>query len=663
MASVKVTCPACKASLQVGPDLLGKAIKCPKCKKPFKSPATATAPPAKPLAVPPAKPTIEPNKYVVARGAKKFGPYTMSQLKQLVELGKLNPDDQLRKGTAGDWESASDLPGLFPESEPSLDADEEENLFGGDDEEVSAPMKATPPSRKAAIAEDDEETIAEDEEEETPAPRGKGKKPVRVAADDYDDEDAKPPKKKKSGGLLLILLLLLIIGAGGGAAWWFFLGGQEMFNPQPIAKKINTPTPLADATKKGGPTDPPNTDDGAKNDGAKDDAKKDEGKNDDGKKDAGKIDDKKGTEKNPPVAGSNDVEMKYLSDAIQGIVVVNVQRLLRSPLAKEFDAMSLIRSKVPANELDPTKVERVVFYVEPVPAGKFPASFGFLVRTSEPIDPKIFVDKKAEETTFEGKKAWKVTEEGLDIYVLQHDDKTYVGGVEGTLKKMLAGGDASPLRTKFGTMDSNSADLLLVGVLDSPNEEALPLRKSLIAMAKDLPEPFKKLEDVAPKLTAVSLTLDLSGSNLLAASFDLADVEAAESLKTVGTDGVNFVKTFLRPVAAKMVEEKTPPDLKKLAISVMDDVFNGMSVAQNEKSVTASIPNPKSLPELIKQAAPMIQKLIGDKKEAAPADPKQLESRLPNEGAGRQPICLIAQPKVANRPTMGCRRDQCLEAA
>ncbi|MBX9678805.1 MAG: DUF4339 domain-containing protein [Gemmataceae bacterium] len=650
MASVKVTCPACKASLQVGPDLLGKAIKCPKCKKPFKSPATATASPAKPIAAPD-KPTIEPDKYVVARGAKKFGPYTMSQLKQLVELGKLNPDDQLRKGTAGDWESASDLPGLFPETESGLDADEEEDLFGGVEDEAPAPVIAKASVRKPVIAEDDEETIAEDEEEETPASRGKDKKPVRVAADDdeEEEEDAKPVKKKKGGGLLLVLLLLLIIGGGGGAAWWFFLGGQEMFNPQPIGK-INTP--LADSTKKGSPVETPKSDDGNKD---KDNGHKDDAKKEDGKKDDGKIEEKKEPE-NPPVAGSNDVEMKYLSDAIQGVAVVNVQRLLRSPLAKEFDAMSLIRGKVPA--IDPAKVERLVFYAEPVPAGKFPASFGFVVRMSEPIDPKIFPENKAEETTFEGKKAWKVAEEGLDIYVLQHDDKTYVGGVEGTLKKMLAGGDASPLRTKFGMMDPNSADVLLVGVLDSPNQEALPLRKTLIAMAKDLPEPFKKLEDVAPKLTAVSLTLDLSGSNLLAAAFDLADEQAAESLKSVGTDGVNFVKTFLRPVAAKMVAEKSPPDLKKLATAVMDDVFNGMSVAQQEKSVTASIRNPKSLPELIKQAAPMIQKLFGDKKEAAPADPKVLESRLPNEDAGRQAICLVALPKVAGRTAIGFRQDR-----
>jgi hypothetical protein len=632
MASVKVTCPACKTSLQVGPDLLGKAIKCPKCKKPFKAPATATAPPAKPLTAP-SKPSPDANKYVVARGSKKFGPYTMAQLKQLVELGKLKPDDQLRKGAAGDWELASEMPGLFPAEEPSLDADEEENLFGGHEDDAPAPVRTKAPAKKAPVVdEEDEETIAEDEEEETPAPRGKGRKPVRATVDD-DDEEAAPPKKKGSK-LLLVLLLLLLLGGGGGAAWWFFLGGQEMFNPQPIAKKVNPP--MADSAKKGGPVDPPKTDDG-------------------NKVDDGKVDDKKGGEQNPPVAGDG-VELKYLSDAIQGVAVVNIQRLLRSPLAKEFDAATLIRSKVPANEIDPTKIDRLVFYVEPVPAGKFPASFGFLIRTAEAIDPKIFVDKKAEETTFEGKKAWKVMEEGLDIYIFQHDDKTYVGGVEGTLKKMLAGGNASALRTKVGSMELNNADVLLVGVLDSPDQDAFPLRKTLEGMTKDLPEPFKKLEEVVPKLTAASVTFDLSGGNLLAATFDLADVEAAETLKSVGTDGVNFVKTFLRPAASKAIEEKTPPDLKKLVSSVMDDVFNGMSVAQKDKSVTASIPNPKSLPELIKQAAPIIQKMMGEKKGETPPEPKEgaMLQSVPAVDVARSD--RIAQPVRVNRGIVFARR-------
>ncbi|MFO0866995.1 MAG: DUF4339 domain-containing protein [Gemmataceae bacterium] len=616
MASVKVTCPACKSSLQVGPDLLGKAIKCPKCKKPFKAPATATAPAAKPIAAAaPPKSNLDANKYVVSRGAKKFGPYTMAQLKQLVGLGKLKPDDQLRKGAEGDWETASDMPGLFaepePEPEPSLGLDEEENLFGGDEDEAPAPVRKTV-TKKPPVIDDDEETIAEDEEEETPAQRGKGKKPVRVAADDEDEDEA--PKKKKGSKLLLILLLLLLIGGGGGAAWWFLLGGEQMFFPQPIAKKGDTPN--TDASKKVTPVDPPKTDDAKK-----DDAKKDDGKTNDGKKDDGKS-----KEVVPPGNETDSLEAKFINEAIQGVVVVNVQRLLRSPLAKEFDAVSLIRSKVPANEIDPTKVERVMFFVEAVAAGKVPASFGFVIRTTEPIDPKIFVDMKGEEITYDGKKAWKVAEDGFDVIVFQQDDKTYVGGIEGTLKKMAAGGGANALKTKFSAMEAGNADVVFVGVLDSPNQEALPLRKMLEGMTKDLPEPFKKLEEVAPKLTAASLTLDLSGANLLAASFDLADVDAAEALKSVGTDGVNFVKTFLRPVAAKTIEEKTPPDLKKLVSSVMDDVVNGLSVAHKDKSVTASIPNPKSLPELIKQAAPMIQKMFGEKA-------KSETSPTPKEGA------------------------------
>jgi len=633
MASVKVTCPACKAGLQIGPDLLGKAIKCPKCKKPFKAPAAASSPAAaapkaaaKPAAAP-KPPARDANKYVVSRAGKKFGPYTMAQLKQLVEMGKLKPDDELKKGADGDWESASNITGLFPEPEES--AEEEENLFGDDEEDAPAPVRAKTPIKKPAISDDEEAAFGDDEEEEAAAPRGKSKPAARrpVDDDDEEEEDAEPPKKKKGSFALVLVLLLLVLAGGGGAAWWFLLGpGAEPANTVAKGKGPSNPVVTPDAKKPNADDSAPKgdavgkNDDAAKDSGTKDTPKGDDGKKDDPKTDAGeKKDDgaKKDPETKQPVAGDG-LELKFLSNDIQGIAVVNVQRILNSPLAKNLDAINMIRKKLPADEeVDPTKIDRFVFYVEPVPAGKYPASGGFLLRFTEPMDAGKVLDKNAEETMFEGKKGWKAKWEGLDIYIVSHDEKTYVGGVEGTLKKMLAGGDAGALRTKLAATNLNSADILLVGVLDSPNQDAVPLRKMLEEAAMNLPEQFKDLEPVVPKLKAASVALDLSGKNLLTATVDLDDAEAAGTLKKVANDALGFAKFALAPTAKKAVEDKAPPEVKTLAASTVDELFNGMAVEQKSKSVVATIPNPKSLAELIKVGAPLMMKqMAGGAKDA-----------------------------------------------
>ena len=60
----------------------------------------------------------EKKQWIVQINKKAYGPYTNQQLKQLAELGKINPNTAVRKATSEQWHQAGSIQGLFPK--PSL---------------------------------------------------------------------------------------------------------------------------------------------------------------------------------------------------------------------------------------------------------------------------------------------------------------------------------------------------------------------------------------------------------------------------------------------------------------------------------------------------------------------------------------------------------------
>ena len=52
--------------------------------------------------------------WFLARGGKKYGPYSMEQLRQFVASGNVLPTDMLLPEGQRQWVAANALPGLFP---------------------------------------------------------------------------------------------------------------------------------------------------------------------------------------------------------------------------------------------------------------------------------------------------------------------------------------------------------------------------------------------------------------------------------------------------------------------------------------------------------------------------------------------------------------------
>jgi hypothetical protein len=57
------------------------------------------------------------SEYYYRSGPNEFGPLTSSELRRLVQAGRLVADDQIRKGRHGKWLPALKLPGLFSVTE------------------------------------------------------------------------------------------------------------------------------------------------------------------------------------------------------------------------------------------------------------------------------------------------------------------------------------------------------------------------------------------------------------------------------------------------------------------------------------------------------------------------------------------------------------------
>lgn len=91
------SCPHCRGRIASDPRLAGQAVKCPHCQTAFQMPA----------------PNAVSVRWFVARNRQKQGPFTFTQLQQMVASGNVQPSDMLLEEDQSKWRPAQEIGGLF----------------------------------------------------------------------------------------------------------------------------------------------------------------------------------------------------------------------------------------------------------------------------------------------------------------------------------------------------------------------------------------------------------------------------------------------------------------------------------------------------------------------------------------------------------------------
>jgi hypothetical protein len=113
-------------------------------------------------------------------GPNEYGPLTSTELRKLVQGGRLIAGDEVRKGRHGNWVPAMTIPGLF--SQPIRHEELAINEM-----DVIAEVPAPDPVESVASAESDRETAVDSGGDSGEAVAARARKPVRLSQHDQTD--------------------------------------------------------------------------------------------------------------------------------------------------------------------------------------------------------------------------------------------------------------------------------------------------------------------------------------------------------------------------------------------------------------------------------------------------------------------------------------------
>jgi hypothetical protein len=110
---------------------------------------------------------------------------------------------------------------------------------------------------------------------------------------------------------------------------------------------------------------------------------------------------------------------------------------------------------------------------------------------------------------------------------------------------------------------------------------------------------------VVRNVKSASLSLDFSGQQLLRGAITTPSAEAADRIqKTIASAQISFAQKYSQNGAAAL--SQVPPRLREPLDGTLKEALHDFGVKAMEKSVTLSLPSPKSWPDLVVAAAGLL---------------------------------------------------------
>ena len=284
---------------------------------------------------------------------------------------------------------------------------------------------------------------------------------------------------------------------------------------------------------------------------------------------------------------------KYFPKGAAVAVVIQPRRLLESELISELPLEEPLAKIEDRSGLDPKSIERVVLAIAP-PAeidGRREPDFAVIVSFTEPVDLRVVLEKAGFRGNLEEKShndaSYLVTEPRgpgrAPIAALALDDDSYVLTPEPLLHEILErNAIEGPLAAQLAKTNLTH-EFVLVGTMEG--QDSLLEQLSAIAQSGEVPPMLAPLLSVPQKLLAVTLTIGLSGENLLAVKLDARDEEGGKLLKSLADLGKTSLEGLYEQQKPQLAAQ---PPLAELA----EKLIAGLNVSHEGTQVRFEVKTP-----------------------------------------------------------------------
>jgi hypothetical protein len=288
-------------------------------------------------------------------------------------------------------------------------------------------------------------------------------------------------------------------------------------------------------------------------------------------------------------------------------VVLHPARIAKSPLVKPLLEMEPVRAAVEQIGIKPADVQRLTLLI---PASQEQravpgiANGAIVLRLVEPFDVKTRLlelrdrmmpgaEGELAEKTIEGKTCYQISPP-MPMLAFGLDEQTMVITDEPLATKMLAAKpEQGPLAERLGQVDL-AGDAVVVIALDPVREQ---LRKGIEEDKQNLPPQLAGLAELPEMLTAVTLSLDLSGDTLLKGVLEASDAESAAKVEGLLKESIQTGKTMFEAAKQSVPEDKRKETFA--ATRVADQALAGLAVSREANAVTVTLKRPEGFDESV----------------------------------------------------------------
>ena len=299
--------------------------------------------------------------------------------------------------------------------------------------------------------------------------------------------------------------------------------------------------------------------------------------------------------KTSPASGGAGIAVNYATPDDIAAIVIHPRRMAVSPLAAAELQAEPFASAMKGLGIGPSDIEEIVLLIgldknsQPAPAVSYirfahdveaPA---FLLKLQALIDPKEV--KPLVEETIEGKTCY-VFGRSSDPLAYAPDKNTIIFAFRDDMKSVLGGGESQgPL---YDRLRAAGAGGDIIAVAEAEKYANLP--KAIDGLKANAPPMVRDFLEAVKTAREATVTLDLSGDNLLEISLSAADVTsgvAAESLLKSGRKSLVDALAAARQNQSKEVQQKYAEALKMGAEAV-----DSINIVNRGAEITVTVKRP-----------------------------------------------------------------------
>jgi len=295
----------------------------------------------------------------------------------------------------------------------------------------------------------------------------------------------------------------------------------------------------------------------------------------------------------PPEKG---VDVRFVPKDFVAAVIVQPYRIAKSPALADLplgDLWDLIQKQT---NVDPRKLDRAIFYIEPFPGGNvlfFPA---VAIRFSEAVnEKKLFADaleKLEKKELAKGKEYLNSTTRkmaGVPISGYQIDERNFIFAPEPTIRKMLAAEESRTILNDRLKKIESDAEIILVLCPD-------PIRKELKQIIKEnageIPEKWAAHADMPDQIDLITIEINLTGP-LIRAVFETKNAASAKRLSGLLNDALRAAKPYFGQLR-KLAQVDFPLSVQELVTVILDEVEKSTTIEQDDSKVVVRTPRTKA---------------------------------------------------------------------